>query len=107
MRFLLIIVVFIFSSQVYGQLPDLPIETYQYDTAYITNFSNLMSVRLVSPRRIYNFRLKNRNTNDDLSYRPNLQSAFGIGFTYRWLAFDIVFNPKWNNSKTEEFGETA
>lgn len=107
MRFYFIIGIILITSHAYGQIPDLPIETYEYDTNYITNFSNLMSVRLVSPRRIYDFRLKNRNTNDVLEYRPNLQSAFGIGFTYRWLAFDIVFNPKWNKEKTEKFGETS
>ena len=107
MRFFLIIWAILISSHTYGQIPDLPIETYEYDTNYITNFSNLMSVRLVSPRRIYDFRLKNRDTGDFLEYRPNLQSAFGIGFTYRWLAFDIVFNPKLNNSKTDKFGETS
>jgi hypothetical protein len=107
MRYCVIIGAFFFSSQAYGQIPSMPIETYEYDTNYIANFSNLMSVRLVSPRRIYDFRLKNRNAKDILQYRPNLQSAFGLGFTYRWLAFDIVFNPKWNNNKTEKYGETS
>jgi Domain of unknown function (DUF4421) len=107
MRNSIVISLILFSSYVYGQIPDLPIETYRYDTNYIANFSNLLAVRLVSPRRIYDFRLKNRFTKEVLTYRPNLQSAFGIGFTYRWLAFDIVFNPKWNRSKNEKFGETS
>jgi hypothetical protein len=83
-----------------------PIQTYEYDTNYINNYGNLLAVRLVSPRRTYDFRLKNRDTNDILVYRPNLQTGVGIGFTYKWLAFDIVINPKWNKSKTEEKGET-
>ena len=103
MRFLFIIGLLTLASHVYGQIPDLPIETYEYDSNYIVNYSNLLAIRLVSPRRIYDFRLKNRDTDDILSYRPNLQSAFGLGFTYRWLALDIVFNPKWNRRKTEEF----
>ena len=107
MRFLFIIGLLTLASHVYGQIPDLPIETYEYDSNYIVNYSNLLAIRLVSPRRIYDFRLKNRDTDDILSYRPNLQSAFGLGFTYRWLALDIVFNPKWNRLKTEEFGQTS
>ena len=107
MRYLITVFAAFTISNLYSQkIPDLPIQTYEYDTSYIVNFGNLMAVRLVSPRRIYDFRLKNRDTKDILEYRPNLQSAIGLGFTYKWLAFDIVFNPKWNKSKTEELGET-
>ena len=103
---ILINILFSFGNLYSQKIPELPIETYQYDTTFIINYGNLMAIRLVSPRRIYDFRLKNRDTKDILEYRPNLQSAFGIGFTYKWLAFDIVFNPKWNKAKTEELGET-
>ena len=107
MRNIILICILFSFGNLYGQkIPELPIETYHYDTTFIINYGNLMAVRLVSPRRIYDFRLKNRDTKDILEYRPNLQSAFGIGFTYKWLAFDIVFNPKWNRAKTEELGET-
>ena len=107
MRYSIFISIILISTRIYGQIPELPIQTYKYDTNYIKNYSNLLAVRLVSPRRTYDFGLKNRNTKDILQYRPNLQSAFGIGFTYRWVAFDITFNPKWNKSKTEKFGETS
>lgn len=107
MRYIILTGILFSFANLYSQkIPELPIETYEYDTNYINNYGNLLAVRLVSPRRTYDFRLKNRDTQDILVYRPNLQSAFGIGFTYKWLAFDIVFNPKWNRSKTEEKGET-
>ncbi len=106
MRNRLWVALFFIGSYSYGQIPDLPLESYAYDTNYIVNYGHLMAIRLVSPRRLYDFRLRNRNTGDLIKYRPNLQSAFGLGFTYRWLAFDVVFNPKWNKKKTEKFGET-
>ncbi len=101
-----VILLIFFTSHIYGQIPDLPIETYEYDTNYVITFHKLMALRLVSPKRIYDFRLKNRLSNEILQYRPNLQSAFGLGFTYQWLAFDVVFNPKWNRKKTDKLGET-
>lgn len=87
-------------------LPDIPIPTHEYDTNYIDKFDNLLAVRLVSPTRLYDFSIKNTMNGSKYVYSPNLQSAFGIGFTYKWLAFDITFNPKWNKKKTEKFGET-
>ncbi len=102
-----VIVLLIFlTGRIYGQIPEIPLETYEYDTNYIVTYEKLLAIRLVSPRRIYDFRLKNTATDDFLEYRPNLQSAFGVGFTYSWLAFDIVFNPKWNREKNTEVGET-
>lgn len=102
-----LLVIFIFlSCQIYGQGNKLPIKTYHYDTSYIDYFGNRLAVRLVSPRRIYDFRLKNRITERNITYRPNLQAAFGLGFSYSWISFDIVFNPKLNLRKTEEKGET-
>ena len=90
----------------HAQIPDIPIPKYEYDTTYVVNFDNLLALRFVSPRRVYDFRLKNTDTNNFLGYRPNLQSAFGLGLTYRWLAFDVVFNPRWNKQKTEKLGVT-
>ncbi|MEN8247776.1 MAG: DUF4421 family protein [Bacteroidota bacterium] len=106
MRNRILIILLFFSSQLYAQLPDIPIQTYNYDTNYIDYYGNLFAVRFVSPRRIYDFRLKNRITQKNITYRPNLQSAFGLGFTYKWLSFDIIINPKWNTKKNEERGET-
>ena len=89
-----------------AQLPNIPIPKFQYDTNYVVKYDNQLAIRLVSPRRVYDFRLKNTSSDEYLGYRPNLQTAFGLGASYRWLAFDIVFNPKWNNRKTEKLGET-
>jgi hypothetical protein len=96
------------SGALYAQLPEIPIPVpkYEYDTNYIVNFDNLLAIRFVIPRRTFNFQLKNPTTDDKIIYRPNLQTAFGLGITYRWLAFDIVVNPKFNKSKTERFGAT-
>jgi len=102
----IIVVVIFLSGKTYAQIPDIPIDTYEYDSNYIETYENLMALRLVSPRRIYDFRIKNINSGALLQYRPNLQSAFGIGFSYRWLAFDMVLNPKWNRAKNQELGET-
>ena len=106
MRITASIIILSISSYSHGQIPQIPIETYEYDTNYIVNYGHLLAVRVVSPRRIYDFRLKNRNTKDIIQYRPNLQNAVGLGLTYKWLAFDIVFNPKWNSKKNNKFGDT-
>ena len=38
--------------------------------------------------------------------KKHLQNAFGLGLSYRWLAFDATFNPKWNKKRNEKLGET-
>ncbi len=106
MRSRLLAILIFMGTYSYGQITDLPLETYAYDTNYIVNYGNLLAVRVVAPRRLYDFRLKNRQTGDLIKYRPNLQTGFGLGFTYRWLALDVVFNPKWNKKKTAKYGET-
>lgn len=103
----MLVIFIIAGGNLYAQLPNVSIPTYQYDTAYIDYYGNLFAIRLVSPRRLYDFTLKNRINENNITYRPNIQSAFGLGLTYRWLAVDMVFSPKWNKKKNELRGETS
>lgn len=105
-QILVFIALFMLAASSRAQIPDIPLPKFHYDTNYVVSYDNLLALRLVSPRRVYDFRLKNTDTDQYLGYSPNLQTAFGIGMSYRWLAFDVTFNPKWNKSKTEERGET-
>lgn len=95
-----------FGFEVSSQIPDIPIPKFEYDSNYVIKYDNLLALRLVSPRRVYDFRLRNTASRRFLAYRPNLQNAFGLGLSYKWLAFDATFNPKWNNKKNEKLGET-
>ena len=103
---IILVLIPLLGQQVWAQIPNIPLPKYQYDSSYIVKFDNLLALRLVSPRRLYDFTLKNTDSNDKVGYRPNLQSAFGLGVSYRWLAFDVVFNPKWNRKKTDKYGKT-
>lgn len=86
-------------------IPKLPIKTYAYDTNYVVNYDKLLAVRLVLPRRFYSIVLEPA-AGKKLKYRPNIQTAVGLGFTYRWLAVDFVVSPNWNPQRDEKYGET-
>lgn len=103
---LLALILNLSTGKVFAQIPDIPLPKYEYDTNYVVKYDNLLALRLVSPRRVYDFRLKNTESGEHLGYSPNLQTAIGFGMTYRWLAFDVTMNPKWNRKKTEERGDT-
>jgi hypothetical protein len=84
----------------------LKIPKYYYDTAYIINYNNHLAVRLISPQRLYNFGIKNTLNGEKYSYRPNLSTGFGVGFTYKWLAIDLSFSPNFTSRNNEKFGYT-
>ena len=89
-----------------GYCQKLRIPKFFYDTAYFVNYNDNLAVRVVSPQRLYNFSIKNKANGEKYGYSPNLRWGFGIGFTFRWLAVDFTFAPKFSGRDVERFGET-
>lgn len=88
----------------FGKLDRIP--KFHYDTAYFINYNKLLAVRLVSPHRLYKFSIKNTTNNAKYTYRPNLHTGIGVGFTYRWLALDLTISPDFTSRNNELYGKT-
>lgn len=82
------------------------IATYEYDTNYIENYNSKLVLRLVFPKRVDQFTLKNTLTNKKYVYKANEHYGIGIGVTYKWLAVDLSINPAFTQRDVEKFGKT-
>lgn len=107
-KWILVLITAVISYQyAYAQIPKLPrIPKFYYDTAYIINYNDHLAVRLVSPHRLYNFSIKNKANNAKYTYRPNLHTGMGVGFTYKWLAIDMTISPDFTSRNNDRYGKT-
>jgi hypothetical protein len=63
-----------------------------HDTSYISNYSNRVLLKLIAQNK-YNFiRIRDKNENKGIGYRPELGLNLGLGITYSWFSFDMTFN---------------
>lgn len=77
------------------------------DPAYIGDFQEAASARILIAKKDFNFSLKNKLANGSkINYRPNVQGIFGVGFTYRKSALDLSFRLPIADRENALFGKT-
>ena len=61
-----------------------------YDTAYIADYANYLTLRGFFINKTNNFKITKRGTmgEQSISYKPNNDLSFGIGFNYKWLGIN-------------------
>jgi hypothetical protein len=62
-----------------------------HDSAYIKNYSEKISVKLVAINKYNYFRLRDRVNKTSIRYAPVRDVSFGLGVAYKWFALDITF----------------
>lgn len=82
------------------------IESYAYDSLYIESFKSELALRFVMPKRVEQFSIKDAVNGEKYVYKSNEHIGVGIGFTYKWLAVDITFNPRFTQRNTDVYGDT-
>lgn len=110
MRIALLILFFCTSyiSEAQNLKKSLPtIESYTYDSTYIESYNSKLALRLVFPKRIEAFTLKNTISNNKYAYKANEHYGIGLGVTYKWLAVDMTINPGFTQRDKEIYGETS
>lgn len=60
------------------------------DTNYIQNYSDQISAKLVAVNKINYFRVKDRDNNNTLKFRPVRDISMGIGLAYKFFSFDLT-----------------
>lgn len=62
------------------------------DTTYIASYSKYLALKYVAANKFYFFGIRDRHTGNSLRYRPEYGINMGIGFAYKWIGLDIIFN---------------
>jgi hypothetical protein len=63
-----------------------------HDSSYITNYSDLVALKLLAINRYTFFRIRDKNLENSIGYRPELGLNLGFGITYNWFSLDITFS---------------
>ena len=63
-----------------------------HDSSYIKNYSDKISVKLVSMNKYNYFKIRDRNNKSTLKYRPVRDVSIGLGVAYKWFALDLTLN---------------
>ena len=77
------------------------------DTTRIASVWDTWSLRVFGARKAYAFRIKDRDTDEQISYRPNNPFSVGVGITYKWIALDLGINVGQEENKTRRFDVNA
>ena len=63
-----------------------------HDTTYLKSFPDGLAVRLVGVSKSNYLRVRDRNLNSNLRYRPDRRFNLGFGVAYRWFSVALTFN---------------
>jgi hypothetical protein len=63
-----------------------------HDTTYIKNYSDKISVKLVSMNKYNYFKIRDWNNKTSLKYRPVRDVSLGLGVSYKWFAVDLTLS---------------
>ncbi|XZF13411.1 DUF4421 domain-containing protein [Chitinophagaceae bacterium MMS25-I14] len=76
------------------------------DTAYISDHSRDLTVRLYGSRKYTDYKLHDRGEQHALKYKPNNNINVGVGFNYRFLGINLGFNLPFINNDNDRYGRT-
>ncbi len=82
------------------------LQAQQQDTSYIKTYYSNISARIYASQKYTNLRIRDKDANYDLLYRPNTPINLGVGATYRFLTLNVSYgfdfmNPERGRGKTE------
>ncbi len=84
------------------ELPDTP----KYDTNYIIDLSDKLSVRVYGISKHNKFEINESETEQTVKYSPNSNLNFGVAFNYKWFGFGVAFNIPFINNDDHKYGKT-
>ena len=104
LKFLFCILVFASFTGVYAQ--NSPVKKPKYDTAYIKELSDKLSIRLYGVNKFSRFDIVDNDSDFVVKYSPNSSLNLGFGFNYRWFGLGVAFNLPFINNDNQRYGET-
>ena len=77
-----------------------------YDTNYIEDLSDKLSVRIYGISKYNKFELNDLDSNVNIKYAPNGNLNFGVGVNYKWFGLGVAFNFPFINNDDNKYGKT-
>jgi len=77
-----------------------------YDTAYIKDLSDKLSVRIYGVNKFNKFGIHDDSSGQSIQYSPNSNLNLGLGVNYKWFGIGLAFNFPFVNSDNEIYGKT-
>ncbi len=78
----------------------------KFDTAYIRDISDRLSVRLYGVSKFSNFDIKDNDSVKSVSYAPNSNLNLGFAVYYKWFGLGLAFDFPFINDDNHKYGET-
>lgn len=85
---------------------DLKSEEVKYDTNYIKDLSDKLSLRIYGINKFNKFSIYDEGSDHTLEYAPNNDLNLGIGINYKWFGIGLAFNFPFINNDDETYGST-
>ncbi len=100
---ILLLFLIIFQS-VFGQ--DKTSKPLKFDTAYIRDVSNKLSIRLYGINKFNRFDIHDKQAGYTVKYSPNSSVNLGFGINYRWFGLAVAFDFPFINNDDKKYGHT-
>lgn len=78
----------------------------KYDTVYIRDLSDRLSVRLYGVNKFSNFDIRDNDSLKSVSYAPNSNLNLGFALYYKWFGLGVAFDFPFINNDDDRYGET-
>lgn len=103
---ILVILIFIFQIS-YAQFDtEISVKKLKYDTTYIEDISDILSVRVYNIWKESGLRISNIESGKVLDLKPNGSTNLGFGFNYKWLGLGFAFGMPGLNNDNDIYGKT-
>jgi hypothetical protein len=104
-KFLLLVFIAAFGfTEIYAQ--EKSEKKPKYDTAYIKDLSDRLSIRLYGVSKFSNFDIMDNDSDKTVAYAPNNNLNLGFGVSYKWFGLGLAFNFPFINNDNQKYGET-
>ena len=77
-----------------------------YDTVYIKDLSDKLSVRIYGVNKFNKFKIQDDSSGHSVQYSPNSNVNLGFGVNYKWFGLGIAFNFPFVNNDNHIYGKT-
>ncbi len=78
----------------------------KFDTLYIRDVSDKLSVRLYGINKFNRFDIHDNNAGYTVKYSPNSSVNLGFGINYKWFGLGVAFDLPFINNDDQKYGHT-
>ncbi|MBO9702492.1 MAG: DUF4421 family protein [Sporocytophaga sp.] len=100
-----IILIFLFTT-LYSFSQNHPAKKLNYDTLYITSYSDKLTTKATIISKGNNFNIYDKTSKKSLKYNPNESIGMGFGAYFKKIGLAFAFNLPFINNDNDKYGKT-